>query len=245
MPGMPSRTGRRPPPKWPRSASMRSATRLRPRTVADSGDDGVVEGILRQSDERWGNYLSPVDPTDMPARRSRMEPDSIEESDDRSPATIRPCWLSIAGALLGLADAFRAMREVSPCRSSPGRAAPPRDRDGRPPRIDRSTDPARTRVHQGIAIGLEIPPLPTRIDLDDEMREAFLADASELFERIERIVIRLDSRDDPREAIHELGRCLHTLKGAAGSVGLNELASLVHELEGAAADRRATASRRT
>ena len=87
-------------------------------------------------------------------------------------------------------------------------------------------------VQPAIAIEIEIPPLPARIDLDDEMREAFLADASELFERIERIVVGLNSRDDPREAIHELGRCLHTLKGAAGSVGLNELASLIHELEG-------------
>ena len=30
---------------------------------AASGDDRVVEGVLRQSDERWGNYLSPLDPT--------------------------------------------------------------------------------------------------------------------------------------------------------------------------------------
>ena len=52
------------------------------------------------------------------------------------------------------------------------------------------------------------------------MREAFLADATELFERIERIVVGLNGQDDPREAIHELARCLHTLKGAAGSVGL-------------------------
>ncbi len=37
---------------------------------ADSGDDGVVEGILRRSDERWGNYLSPLDPTNAgPSRR--------------------------------------------------------------------------------------------------------------------------------------------------------------------------------
>src|SRR5262249_30086944 len=84
---------------------------------------------------------------------------------------------------------------------------------------------------EGTALGLEIPPLPARIHLDQEMREAFLADASDLFERIERIVVGLNSQDEPRAAIHELGRCLHTLKGAAGSVGLKELATLVHELE--------------
>src|SRR5207248_5327499 len=78
---------------------------------------------------------------------------------------------------------------------------------------------------------LEIPPLPTRFDRDDEMREAFLADASDLFERIEKLVVGLNHQDDPRGAVHELGCCFHTLKGAAGSVGLHELATLVHELE--------------
>jgi chemotaxis protein histidine kinase CheA/ActR/RegA family two-component response regulator len=86
-------------------------------------------------------------------------------------------------------------------------------------------------VHQATALGQEIPRLPTRIDLDDEMREAFLADATDLFERIERIVGGLLTEDVPGGAIHELSRCLHTLKGAAGSVGLTELAGLVHGLE--------------
>ena len=72
--------------------------------------------------------------------------------------------------------------------------------------------------------------MPTRIDLDDEMREAFLADATELFERIENLVLGLDVTAT-RGAIDELARCFHTLKGAAGSVGLSELAALVHALE--------------
>ena len=37
-----------------------------------------------------------------------------------------------------------------------------------------------------------------------------------------------------------LRRCFHTLKGAAGSVGLNELAMLVHELEDQLGRRAAT-----
>ena len=78
---------------------------------------------------------------------------------------------------------------------------------------------------------LEIPALPTRCDLDDEMREAFLADAIDLFERIERIVVGLGSQADKCDELEELSRCFHTLKGAAGSVGLTELATFVHELE--------------
>ena len=63
------------------------------------------------------------------------------------------------------------------------------------------------------------------------MREAFLADTIDLFERIESILTGLGSLDNHGDAIQELCRCFHTLKGAAGSVGLNELSMLVHELE--------------
>jgi len=76
-----------------------------------------------------------------------------------------------------------------------------------------------------------IPRLPSHFDLDEEMREAFLIDATELFERIENVVVGLSRHNDHRWAINELARCFHTLKGAAGSVGLFELAALIHDLE--------------
>src|SRR5262249_48872109 len=75
------------------------------------------------------------------------------------------------------------------------------------------------------------PAPPPCVDLDPELREAFLAEATDLFERIQTLVLSLDQQADPAETLHELGRCYHTLKGAAGSVGLLELASLVHSLE--------------
>jgi chemotaxis protein histidine kinase CheA len=111
--------------------------------------------------------------------------------------------------------------------------------DDEPPALDRETllrllqRVGRPEVEPASASepGLEIPPLPTHLALDDEMREAFLADATDLFERIERIVVGLDSPGGQHEAIRELSRCFHTLKGSAGSVGLTELAKLVHELE--------------
>ena len=52
-----------------------------------------------------------------------------------------------------------------------------------------------------------------------------------MFERIEPLVLGLGRAAEEGEALHELGRCFHTLKGAAGSVGIGELASLVHALE--------------
>lgn len=221
---------------------------------AASGGDGVGEWVLRQSDERWGHYLSPLDPTNAGPSLTD-EPDSSEESEidiDDAPALEAHALLSLLtrSAYPGsqstrletppepqpvgenakytpcddlfpsVANARHESRE-EPTRSSPAHPVCSTDQPNR----DGS-------VRRGTAIGLEIPPLPARIDLDDEMREAFLADASDLFERIEQIVFRVNSRDNARDALHELGRCLHTLKGAAGSVGLKELAALVHELEG-------------
>ena len=88
-----------------------------------------------------------------------------------------------------------------------------------------------TAIRPNAGLAVTIPALPSRIDLDEEIREAFLADATDLFERIEPLVLGLGETDDPRASLLELGRCFHTLKGAAGSVGLADLARLVHTLE--------------
>ena len=63
-----------------------------------------------------------------------------------------------------------------------------------------------------------------------EFREAFLAEALDLFERVESLVVSLTRGTGHERTLSELGRCFHTLKGAAGSVGLIELASRVHYL---------------
>src|SRR5690606_34064063 len=66
--------------------------------------------------------------------------------------------------------------------------------------------------------------------LDPELREGFLAEATELFERIEGLVLELGMGDDD-ERLGELARCYHTLKGTAGSVGLEGLSRAIHDLE--------------
>ena len=67
--------------------------------------------------------------------------------------------------------------------------------------------------------------------LDAELRDVFLADATDLFERIEVAVLSLDQPEGAVDGLLETGRHLHTLKGAAGAVGLSELSSLLHHLE--------------
>ena len=75
-----------------------------------------------------------------------------------------------------------------------------------------------------------IPALPRTIDLDDEIREAFLADTSDLMERIEPLVLGLDRIADPGQSLRELGHASIRSR-ASGSVGLADLAALVHALE--------------
>jgi chemotaxis protein histidine kinase CheA len=75
------------------------------------------------------------------------------------------------------------------------------------------------------------PVLPPNFELDPEFREAFVAEAFDLHERIEALVLDLDRDPAQPKVLHELGRCYHTLKGAVGSVGLVELTARIHALE--------------
>jgi chemotaxis protein histidine kinase CheA/ActR/RegA family two-component response regulator len=68
------------------------------------------------------------------------------------------------------------------------------------------------------------------LDLDSELRGVLIADLSDIHGRIQELALGLGGGDDAR-ILHELGRCYHTLKGAAGSVGLIGLAGRIHALE--------------
>ncbi|QDV35812.1 hybrid sensor histidine kinase/response regulator [Tautonia plasticadhaerens] len=68
------------------------------------------------------------------------------------------------------------------------------------------------------------------LELDPELRAILIADMTDLFGRIQGLVLGLGSGGDAGR-LHELGRCYHTLKGAAGSAGLTLLAASIHDLE--------------
>jgi chemotaxis protein histidine kinase CheA len=155
--------------------------------------------IVRQSDERWPDYLALLDPpgpgTELPDEASYCDAEWIPEQDE-----------------LPTIDAATLLRLITGSQ-------------------DRSEDPAPAHTKEHPRPEIEIPPLPARFDLDRELREAFVADATELLERMGNLVVGLRRHDDASGAIHELARCFHTLKGAAGSVGLEALATLVHQVE--------------
>lgn len=78
------------------------------------------------------------------------------------------------------------------------------------------------------------PPVASKItvaSLDPELRDAFLDDASSCLALMEAAVLQLESDPKHSESLNQICRQLHTLKGAAGSVGLTELAGQLHALE--------------
>jgi chemotaxis protein histidine kinase CheA/CheY-like chemotaxis protein len=205
----------------------------------------ISDEILGRSDERFSNYLSLVDSSSA-GQSVLAEPVLIDETctaqDDAPPALDHATLLRLLQGSTGHGNQ-PAPRETSV--EGPqyhelrvGRRAEaeqPIGDVGQPKAPIHDPPPEERSFADGIAasqeFSLKMPSLPARFDLDDEMREAFLADACDLFERIERIVIGLGSPSDHPDSIRELRGCFHTLKGAAGCVGLNELASLVHDLE--------------
>lgn len=74
-------------------------------------------------------------------------------------------------------------------------------------------------------------PPPANIDMDAELLEAFLDDASAGNGRLEHIVLQLESNPSDAAAHQEICRELHTLKGASASVGLSSLAGYLHAVE--------------
>ncbi len=71
--------------------------------------------------------------------------------------------------------------------------------------------------------------------LDDEfmaeLREAFTEEANDHLQQIARSLQTLQTEADDREALGALRRSVHTLKGAAATVGLAQMAELSHRME--------------
>ncbi len=68
------------------------------------------------------------------------------------------------------------------------------------------------------------------IDLDEEIKEAYLDDARRGLAEIESALMQFEERTDTQQ-LQQVCRELHTLKGASASVGLQCFATFIHRLE--------------
>lgn len=68
-------------------------------------------------------------------------------------------------------------------------------------------------------------------EIDEEMLEIFAAEAEDLLRSIGSNLEILEKTPDNREALLEIRRNAHTLKGSAGIIGLKKLSNLAHRVE--------------
>ena len=68
-------------------------------------------------------------------------------------------------------------------------------------------------------------------EIDEEMLEIFAGEADELVQSIVANLKTLEEMPNDREALLEIRRNAHTLKGSAGIVGLKELSGVAHRVE--------------
>ncbi|MBK8150159.1 MAG: hybrid sensor histidine kinase/response regulator [Acidobacteria bacterium] len=68
-------------------------------------------------------------------------------------------------------------------------------------------------------------------EIDEEMLEIFAMEAEDLLRNIQTNLQTLESKPNEREALLEIRRNAHTLKGSAGIVGLKPLSDLAHRVE--------------
>ena len=191
--------------------------------------------VLGESARRWGEYLRLIDPSYEP-NTSAAEP--ATNQDDR-PGNIDAS--ALFRMLTGDAGvAAPPPRDVA-ILSQPTLEPAAKTTDESPtwtltaaPSTSRAVAPqpqATSGAHVPAVHRFEIPTPPSYLPIDPELRDTFLAEAADLFDRIETLVLGLNRGVLHAEILNELGRCFHTLKGAAGSVGLGAMAAVLHAIE--------------
>ncbi|MEA3450429.1 MAG: Hpt domain-containing protein [Bacteroidota bacterium] len=65
----------------------------------------------------------------------------------------------------------------------------------------------------------------------DELKKLFIQEVTELLEKTEKNLLILETDNTDKNAMHEVFRSMHTIKGSAGVYGLNKTVNLAHDFE--------------
>ena len=207
--------------------------------LAEEDEEKQIQRILSTIGERWGEHLHLLDEDDTP---EEGQPLNLQEA-SAGPKIIAMKPGPRPSETAGAGDGPRPEKVVNPAVSTQAilKAKSPSSKD-HPNHWDlesflsRQVDREQPRRGELDAAepefnAFDIPDAPRRVAIDPEFAETFLDEAGDLFERVQGLVLTLIPGKDARQSLLELGRCLHTLKGAAGSVGLDEFAGLIHSAE--------------
>ena len=87
-----------------------------------------------------------------------------------------------------------------------------------------------SQIPQETAAEINVEP-EEEFEIDEEMLEVFAEEAEELVQNINANLKILENSPNNREALLEIRRSAHTLKGSAGIVGLKKLSQVAHRIE--------------
>lgn len=219
--------------------------------IRSDGRKADLSWVEEQSNVRWGEYVSLLAPNPSADLALPDPTDGLATAMDAAPEVDFGSLLSLlraeagdsgspdaaAGGSLSDSDLAAAFHIDQPSEENTSHSrcdqADPWGLVSEPGWAAES-DQARPANQAAAVTGSRPAPAVSDLlkSLEPELQEAFLADVTDLFERIQTIVLDdLARPGDPAAALRELGRCYHTLKGAASSIGLSGLAARVHVLE--------------
>jgi chemotaxis protein histidine kinase CheA/ActR/RegA family two-component response regulator len=181
--------------------------------------DELAATILRDSKSRWGDYLALLDASlAIPEEENLFEeagpPTYEEETSDRDAADLLRTLVNLTGPAPSNTTAQTPTASPTPSTALPSLTP----HDVRTPQVV-PTQPSQVIEEAN------------KLELDEMIREAFVEDARDVVARIQSFMLGDAGLDLP-----DLRRCLHTLKGAASTIGLSALGGWAHVLEDRAAD---------
>lgn len=68
-------------------------------------------------------------------------------------------------------------------------------------------------------------------EVDEDILQDFLVEASEILEQLSEQLVELEKRPEDRELLNAIFRGFHTVKGGAGFLSLSELVDICHGAE--------------
>jgi chemosensory pili system protein ChpA (sensor histidine kinase/response regulator) len=132
-----------------------------------------------------------------------------------------------SAAMVGLGDVSEQARRLERLFSEPESISVQRLRQAQ---ADLNALFARTDL-RAPELSAALERAPELVEQERELLEAFNVDASEAIERCEQLLLALERQPSSRDVLQALFRQFHTLKGAAGAVGLSSVAGQLHHGE--------------
>ena len=197
---------------------VEACKRVREAALGDNLDDEESLGLLH----------------DEVLTRLESETQELSQQFDPTPGSesdvVAPSPEEIAALLSGLSSAGEASIAEPSAESHAG--AGTSQTEISPSAAIKGTGDDRA-AHDAAVVGESriVVPKADSVDLDEEIREAFMDDATRGLESMEQALLDLEGSPGAADPIKTIGRELHTIKGASASIGMSNLAAYIHEVE--------------